>query len=75
MGFGDELKTTAAIVGSIFIGSIDLAGRVNMAMQGRGFDGRFHRLSEMRITKADYLFAALLALYLLVLLLMGRILF
>lgn len=73
LGFAGELKTTAAIVGSIFIGSIDLAGRVNMAMQGRGFDGRFHRLTEMRITGADYLFAAALALYLLALLLVGKI--
>jgi len=64
LGFGDEVKTTAAIVGSIFIGSIDLAERVNMAMQGRGFDGRFHRLSQMRIAGADYLFAAILTLYL-----------
>jgi energy-coupling factor transporter transmembrane protein EcfT len=71
--FGNELKTTAAIVGSIFIGSIDLAGRVNMAMQGRGFDGRFHRLTEMRITRADFLFSAALTLYLAALLLVGRI--
>ena len=72
LGFGDEVKTTAAIVGSIFIGSIDLAGRVNMAMQGRGFDGRFHRLSEMRIGPADFLFSTILALYLAMLLLVGR---
>ena len=63
LGFGDEVKTSAAIVGSIFIGSIDLAQRVSMAMQGRGFDGRFHRLGKMRITGADFLFAAILALY------------
>jgi len=75
LGFAGEIKSSAAIVGSIFIGSIDLAGRVNMAMQGRGFDGRFHRLTQMRITRADYLFASALALYLLALLLVGRMFF
>jgi len=73
LGFGDELRTTAAIVGSIFVGSIDLAGRVNMAMQGRGFDGRFHRLTEMRIGRADFLFAVILALYLVALQLVWRV--
>jgi cobalt/nickel transport system permease protein len=73
LGFGNELKTTAAIVGSIFVGSIDLAGRVNMAMQGRGFDGRFHRLAKMRIGRADFLFAVILALYLVALYLVGRV--
>ncbi|RKY10848.1 MAG: cobalt ECF transporter T component CbiQ [Planctomycetota bacterium] len=73
LGLADEVKTTAAIVGSIFIGSIDLAGRVNMAMQGRGFDGRFHRLTEMRITGADFLFAAILTLYLVALQFLRRV--
>jgi cobalt/nickel transport system permease protein len=73
MGFGAEVKTSAAMAGSIFIGSIDLAGRVNMAMQGRGFDGRFHRLSEMRIGRSDFLFAVILALYLVALQFLGRV--
>jgi energy-coupling factor transporter transmembrane protein EcfT len=73
MGFSSEVKTAAAMAGSIFIGSIDLAGRVNMAMQGRGFDGRFHRLGEMRIGRADYIFAVILALYLAALQLVGRV--
>ena len=73
MGFSTEVKTAAAMAGSIFIGSIDLAGRVNMAMQGRGFDGRFHRLSEMRIGRADFLFAVILVLYLVALQLVGRV--
>jgi cobalt/nickel transport system permease protein len=72
LGFAGELKTAAAMVASLFIGSIDMAGRVNMAMQGRGFDGRFHRLTEMRIGPADFLFSAILALYLAMLLLVGR---
>ncbi|HIJ71732.1 MAG TPA: cobalt ECF transporter T component CbiQ [Planctomycetes bacterium] len=73
LGFGDEVKTSAAIVGSIFIGSIDLAQRVSMAMQGRGFDGRFHRLGKKRIAGADYLFAAILALYIVGLQFLGRV--
>ena len=73
MGFSAEVRTAAAMAGSIFVGSIDLAGRVNMAMQGRGFDGRFHRLSEMRIGRADYLFAVILVLYLVSLQLVGRV--
>lgn len=72
LGFAGELKTAAAMVASLFIGSIDMAGRVNMAMQGRGFDGRFHRLGEMQIRIADYFFAAILTLYLVVLHLLGR---
>jgi len=72
LGVSGEVKTAAAMVGSLFIGSIDMAGRVNMAMQGRGFDGRLHRLGEMQIRRADYFFAAILALYLVVLHLLGR---
>jgi cobalt/nickel transport system permease protein len=73
LGFAGELKTAAAMVASLFIGSIDMAGRVNMAMQGRGFDGRFHRLGEMQIRRADYFFAAILALYLVSLYFLGRV--
>ncbi|MHC5060339.1 MAG: cobalt ECF transporter T component CbiQ [Planctomycetota bacterium] len=72
LGFAAEVKTAAAMAGSIFIGSIDLAGRVNMAMQGRGFDGRFHRLAEMRTGPGDYIFSAILVLYLVGLRLVGR---
>jgi cobalt/nickel transport system permease protein len=73
LGFAGELKTAAAMVASLFIGSMDMAGRVNMAMQGRGFDGRFHRLGEMQIRRADYFFAAILALYLVSLYFLGRV--
>jgi len=72
LGVSGEVKTAAAMVGSLFIGSIDMAGRVNMAMQGRGFDGRLHRLGEMQIRRADYLFAAILVLYLVGLCFLGR---
>lgn len=51
-----ELKTAAAMIGSLFIRSLDTAERVSIAMQGRGFDGRFRTLSEMKIRRADIIF-------------------
>jgi cobalt/nickel transport system permease protein len=73
LGVKGEVKTAAAMVGSLFIGSIDMASRVNMAMQGRGFDGRLHRLGQMRTSTADYLFTAILILYLTGLCFLGRL--
>jgi len=61
LGFRRELKTAAAMLGSLFIRSIDTAERINIAMQGRGFDGRWHSISRLQIRRADLLFALIAA--------------
>ena len=57
LGFKRELRTASAMVGSLFIRSIDTAEHINIAMQGRGFDGRWRSISKLRIRRADLLFA------------------
>jgi cobalt/nickel transport system permease protein len=57
LGFKTELKTASAMVGSLFIRSIDSAEHINIAMQGRGFDGKWRTISKLRIRRADLLFA------------------
>lgn len=59
-----EVKTAAAMVGTLFLDSLDTASRVHMAMQARGFTGQLHRSSNLRFSKADYIFTAILAIYL-----------
>ena len=65
LGLKKEIRTAAAMVGTLCLGSLDTAGRVNMAMHARGFDGRFRTLGATRIGGAEVFFAAVLALYLL----------
>lgn len=57
LGFKRELKTASAMVGSLFIRSIDTAEHINIAMQGRGFDGKWRSISQLQIRRADLLFA------------------
>jgi cobalt/nickel transport system permease protein len=57
LGFKRELKIAAAMVGSLLIRSIDTAERINIAMQARGFDRRWHSLSKLQIRRCDLLFA------------------
>ena len=64
LGFKTELKTAGAMVGTLCLGGLDTAGRINMAMQGRGFTGRLHTLSVMRLKTADWVFIAVFGLYL-----------
>jgi cobalt/nickel transport system permease protein len=58
LGFRTELKTASAMIGSLFIRSIDSAERVSTAMQGRGFNQDWRNLSHLKIKRADYIFAA-----------------
>jgi len=58
LGFGTELKVAAAMVGSLFIRSIDSAENINTAMEARGFDGNWRTISKLRIRPADLLFIA-----------------
>ena len=57
LGFKRELKTAAAMLGSLLTRSIDTAERINIAMQGRGFDGRWRSISRLQIHRTDLLFA------------------
>jgi len=57
LSFNKELKIVAAMLGSLFIRSVDIAQRVNIAMHARGFDGNWRSLSKLRIRRADLLFA------------------
>ena len=49
--FRSELKLAAAMLGSLFIRSIDTAERVNIAMQARGFDGKWRSISKLQIRR------------------------
>jgi len=65
LGFKRELSTASAMVGSLFVRSIDTAERINIAMQGRGFDGRWRSISKLQIRRTDLLFAAISASFIL----------
>jgi cobalt/nickel transport system permease protein len=56
LGFKMELRTAAAILGSLFVRSIDTAEKINVAMQARGFSGTWRTISKLQIRSADYLF-------------------
>jgi cobalt/nickel transport system permease protein len=65
LGFKAELKIAGAMLGSLLIRSIDTAERINIAMQGRGFDGRWHSISKLQIRRTDLLFALMAASFML----------
>ena len=54
-----ELKTAAAIIGTLCLQSIEMAWRINTAMQARGFDGRLHTLGPVRPGRGDLVFVVL----------------
>ena len=57
LGFKAELKIAGAMLGSLFVRSIDTAEHISIAMQARGFDGRWRSLSKLQIRRSDLLFA------------------
>ena len=65
LGFKTELRTVSAMLGSLFIRSIDTAEHINIAMQGRGFDGRWRSISKLQIRRTDLLFALMAASFML----------
>jgi len=65
LGFKTELRTASAMVGSLFIRSIDSAEHINIAMQGRGFDGKWRSISKLHIRRADVFFALVAVIYML----------
>jgi cobalt/nickel transport system permease protein len=72
LGLKPELKIAAAMVGSLLIRSIDTAEHINIAMQGRGFDGNWHSLSKSQIRRSDIWFILIAAAFILLLYLFVR---
>jgi cobalt/nickel transport system permease protein len=58
LGLKAELKIAGAMLGSLFIRSIDTAEHIDTAMQARGFDGKWKTLAKLRIRTADCVFAS-----------------
>ena len=63
LGFRREMKTASAMLGSLFIRSIDTAEQINIAMQGRGFDGNWRTISRLKISNNDYIFGVFFAVF------------
>lgn len=72
MGFKREVETAAAMAGSLFLGSIDTAAKVNTSMLARGFDGTFHGVRETKLTKNDAVFLGIAAAYIIILILLSK---
>jgi cobalt/nickel transport system permease protein len=65
LGAKAELKTASAMLGSLFIRSIDTAEQINIAMQARGFDKKWRTISKLQIRSPDLFFAVTSAFFLL----------
>jgi cobalt/nickel transport system permease protein len=67
VSFGRGVKFAAAMVGSLFVRSIDAAEHINAAMQARGFDGDWRTVNRLAIRGRDYVFAAIASCFIFVL--------
>jgi len=65
LGFTREVKVAGAMVGSLFVRSLDSSERINMAMQARGFKGHFRSESKLSVGRADIYFVIISMLFLL----------
>ena len=63
LGFRKELKVAGAMVGTLLTNSIETAKSINIAMQGRGFDGSWRTLSRLQVRKDDFVFMAIAVLF------------
>ena len=52
LGFKQELRIVASIIGSLLMRSLDRAQQINMAMTGRGFTGKWRSLGSVRYGKS-----------------------
>jgi cobalt/nickel transport system permease protein len=66
LGFAKEVKTAGAMIGTLFILSLESSERINIAMNARGFDGVFRTINKLQIRKPDYIFAAIVLVFLFV---------
>lgn len=67
LGFKTELKTASAMLGSLFVRSLDTAENINTAMHARGFNGRWSSISRLKFRRNDLFFALATALFILLL--------
>jgi cobalt/nickel transport system permease protein len=67
LGFKDELRTGTSMLGSLLVRSIDTAENINVAMQARGFDGKWRTLSQLKVRRSDLFFIFITASYIFVL--------
>jgi cobalt/nickel transport system permease protein len=58
LGFVREVKAAGAMIGTLFILSLESSERINIAMQARGFDGEFRTINKLQIRGRDYMFVA-----------------
>jgi cobalt/nickel transport system permease protein len=65
LGFAKETRTAGAMIGTLFILSLESSERINIAMQARGFDGEFRTMNKLQIKNNDYVFAAIAVIFLL----------
>jgi cobalt/nickel transport system permease protein len=56
LGFRNEINTATSMIGSLMIRSINTAENINVAMQARGFDGKWRTLTRLKISRYDVLF-------------------
>jgi cobalt/nickel transport system permease protein len=56
--FRTGTKYAAAMLGSLFVRSVDTAERVNTAMQARGFNGDWRTINRLAIRGRDWFFMA-----------------
>ena len=54
------------MLGSLFVRSIDTAENISIAMQARGFDGKWRSVSKLRFKRCDLIFVTFLFSYLFV---------
>ena len=64
LGFAKESRTAGAMIGTLFILSLESSERINIAMHARGFDGVFRSINRLQIKKDDFVFAAIAAAFL-----------
>ena len=65
LGFAKEAHIAGAMIGTLFILSLESSERINIAMQARGFDGEFRTMNKLQIQKTDFIFAAIAVIFLL----------
>ena len=65
LGFKTELKTAAAMLGSLLIRSLDAADNINRAMQARGFDTTWRTINKLKLRRRDLIFSLAAASFLL----------
>jgi cobalt/nickel transport system permease protein len=65
LGWRMELHIAGAMIGALLVRSLDTAERISLAMQARGFSGRWHTLSAAQIGLGDWMFTAVAFIYML----------